>query len=182
LGGARGGPRGGRGEWLVEKATELGAETLQPLVTHRAAEVTPGKLGRWARVSDAAVKQCLSSYRPQVAAPLDVAGLVARVDSEESALVLVAHPTGARGASEVLEEYRASLGLARGERREGQQTPSVWLVVGPEGDFTEDELNLLRGARGAEVVGLGSRRLRTETAAIALMSLASSAMQDTDGR
>ena len=194
---AMGGLKGGRGEWLVEKATELGVETIQPLETARAGAVTAGKLGRWARVSDAAVKQCLTSYRPTVAAPVDVGGLVDKIKGAATRgplLVLVAHPTGGRRAAEALAEYRA-LCLSREEAGAGQELrelecpeqqgqavqpalPTVWLVVGPEGDFTEAELGVLGETPHAEIVGLGSRRLRTETAAVALLSIASSTMED----
>ena len=137
-------PKGGRMDLVVEKATEVGATRIVPLLTERGL-VNPreGKVGRWRRVAEAAARQSLRLRVPEVTEPLRF----------EDA-VLAAGETG------VLLHNAPDL---RPVETVVQSTAS--LFVGPEGGWCEDELRLAEEA-GIAFGGLGPYRLRSETAGI----------------
>lgn len=150
-------PKGERFDWLVEKATELGVERLIPIITSRSVvEPGTGKLERLRRTIIEASKQCGRSRLMELAAPLDWPKLVETEFAEGG--VWVADPTG--------EPLQAA---------SGERTPRI-VVVGPEGGFTDEELELAR-RRGGSIVSLGSRILRIETAAIFLAIRASGGLE-----
>ncbi len=143
-------PKGERQRWLVEKATELGASRLVPLVTQRSvAQPTAEAIGRLQRAVIEASKQCGRNRLMEISPPTTWDQLVGSAD--ESALRLVADPGG----------------------KPISQPPSAaqqcLLAIGPEGGFTDDELQLGIHS-GWQPVDLGPRILRIETAAVALLA------------
>ncbi|HMP07554.1 MAG TPA: RsmE family RNA methyltransferase [Lacipirellulaceae bacterium] len=143
-------PKGDRQRWIVEKAVELGVARLVPLVTQRsAAGDRPGdKLSRY--VIEAS-KQCGRNRLMEIADPCDWADWLATgVDGRR----WVAAPTGSPLPAP------ASL-----------PPQPLYVAIGPEGGFTADELQAARDA-GWQVVALGPRILRIETAAAALAAWA----------
>jgi len=191
---ACGGLKGGRADWLVEKSAELGAASLVPLKTERSPTVGPdrgdrkgnkgkggrgrrdagnaaddgdddddaslsGREGRWSRVASAASKQCLRAHALRIEPPLAFDHLLERVRSADVALLAAA---GAPPLRRVMEENAERFGKEK-------RNAGGLLLVGPEGDFTDEELARLAEA-GAVAVGLGPLRLRVETAAVAIMA------------
>ena len=134
---------------VVRAATELGVAAFQPLVAARseAREVGAVKLERWRRIALEAARQSGRSLRPEVRDPMPVADLPA-VECG-----IVAHPGAGARARELVS----------------WDAPLVWLATGPEGGFTEAEVELL-GERGYRAAGLGPRILRAETAPLALLA------------
>lgn len=184
------GVQGGRAEWLVEKASELGAAGFVPLTTARSSPqgvTTSSKFrkgnkgsgdqdedyqpGRLERVAIAATKQSLRTHGLELAAPTPLEAMLGRVEAAEVSLVAAA---GGSHVLEALEQVKRSAskplqaGMQQG-RVEGDR--ERLLLIGPEGDWTVEEMEMLVNA-GAVPVGLGQNRLRTETAAIALLSAA----------
>ncbi len=149
--------RGERFDLLVEKCTELGVSMFIPVRATRTQPWASDRLQRWQRVALAAMKQCGRSVWPEVAQPVSFAEAVDAFPS--SVLRLLAHE-GEDAAP------LASL-LKRVERND---VPQVVVVVGPEGGFTSEEVDLAR-SRGFVPVSLGTRRLRAETAAIVATAL-----------
>jgi 16S rRNA (uracil1498-N3)-methyltransferase len=149
-------PKGDRQRWLVEKAVELGVAEIVPLVTARSI-ADPGRTKLDRAVIEAS-KQCGRNRLMQIAPPQRWVDWAAKVAAEQ-AMRLFAHtvPSADNGA-----DACAAVGGAR----------SVAVAIGPEGGWTEDEANLAN-AHGWQSIGLGSRVLRVETAAIALASLIS---------
>ncbi len=150
-------PKGDRLDWLVEKATELGVARLIPLVTERSVvDPRSAKLDRLRRVVVEASKQCRRDWLMELDKPTPWASVVERSQDQ---IRLIAHP-GAPGI--------AASGLNLAGR-------SAILAIGPEGGFTEAEVEAAR-SRGWLAVGLGSTVLRIETAGLAgsatLMALA----------
>ncbi|EEH54414.1 uncharacterized protein MICPUCDRAFT_20469, partial [Micromonas pusilla CCMP1545] len=164
---ACGGLKGGRADWLVEKLAELGAASLAPTLTARSAVTKRGREGRWVRVAAAASKQCLRTHALVVESPCAFDALLRRVRDAPIALLAAA---GAPPLRDALRDADVDDG-DDGETASGPGRGATGglLIVGPEGDFTEDELGALIDA-GATPVGLGPLRLRVETAAVALMA------------
>lgn len=136
-----------RFETFAEKAVEVGARRLIPLRTART-EVDTLRADRVRSVMVAALKQCRRSRLPTLAAPQS---LDAVLDA-----TVVAHRLICHGGPEV-----PPLSTALRAR----SSASVLVLVGPEGGFTEEEIERARTA-GCTVVSLGARRLRAETAGI----------------
>ena len=150
---------GARADWLVEKAAELGVRSFCPLFTKNCQRASQqSELARWGRVSLAASKQSQRLHGMRVLAPASLPELLA---SSPHVFSLVALQGGVNLQSllSAHPDQVASGGL---------------LLVGPPGDFTEEEKDTLLAA-GAHGVSLGPHRLRTETAALALVSACSAA-------
>lgn len=164
-------PANDRMDWLIEKATELGASAIQPLVCERSVlrltgERAQRKQAHWQAVAVAAAEQCGRAVVPQVR---DVAPLAGWLRSSSAQLSAGSEP-----------ETRLVLSLHGGARRLSDAwrgTPPsqhrfVSFLSGPEGGLTEAEDQAARSS-GFAPVSLGPRVLRAETAPLAaLVSLA----------
>ena len=140
-------PKGERQKWLVEKVVELGVARLVPLESERGvAQPVENALERLRRGVIEASKQCGRNRLMEIAAPRMWPAFLA--DSQSAACRLVAHP-------------------GQQPRRWPAPSENAALAIGPEGGFTDDEV-ALAVARGWQVVDLGPRILRVETAAVAL--------------
>lgn len=149
--------RGDRMDFVVQKATELGVRRITPLQSdfsvvklgsHRASR----RQQHWQRVSESACEQCGRNVLPVIDAPLPLVEFLSG-DLPEDWLRLVLTPRAGRSA--------ASL---------PRPATGVVLLVGPEGGFSAEELQQAE-RRGYVPVGLGPRILRTETAALAALTL-----------
>ncbi len=150
-------PKGDRAQFLVEKLTELGVTDFVPLETARSV-VHPGetKRDKWQRYIIEASKQCGRNVLMQVHPP--VRWLEYCRDRDAAAHRWLADPLAAPLARSACPE--------RGR--------NVALAVGPEGGFTDEEMEIARQS-GWVGVGLGPRILRIETAALVLAALAAQA-------
>jgi 16S rRNA (uracil1498-N3)-methyltransferase len=148
-------PKGGRMDFVVEKATEVGATRIVPLLAERGV-VNPreGKVGRWRRVAEAAARQSLRLSVPEVGEPIGFEEAAPKVG--EAGVLL--HNDPELPPLEAVVRARASL------------------FVGPEGGWSEDELRLAEEA-GMVFGGLGPYRLRSETAGIIAVARAFAAIQ-----
>jgi 16S rRNA (uracil1498-N3)-methyltransferase len=142
-------PKGDRAAFLIEKLTELGVTVFVPLQTARSV-VHPRetKLDKLQRQVIEASKQCCRNVLMRVQPLTAWADLCRRTDLPSRRLL--AHPGGERFPAGVEDTDR-----------------DVLLAVGPEGGFTGEEVDVARSL-GWQVVGLGPRILRVETAAIVL--------------
>lgn len=137
--------------WAVEKATELGATAIQPVLCARVQRRDhESRSDRWRRVAAAAVAQCGRSRPPDVLEPTPLSEVCAAAVGVR----LLADPEAAGEPPQPAET-------------EGGAT----VLVGPEGGFTPAEAEIVRGA-GFESLWLGPRTLRAETAAVAALVLA----------
>ncbi|KAM7274486.1 hypothetical protein ACFE04_016352 [Oxalis oulophora] len=144
--------KGGRADWLVEKCTELGANSVTPLLTERSHSISDNRVDRLQRVALAATKQCQRLHEMVLNPPMKVEGLLPLVVQSKLSFVATAEATP-------LLRTLNSLAVE----------PSGLFVVGPEGDFTEKEVTKMMEA-GATAVGLGPHRLRVETATVSLLA------------
>ncbi|KAG7594670.1 Ribosomal RNA small subunit methyltransferase E [Arabidopsis thaliana x Arabidopsis arenosa] len=144
--------KGGRADWLIEKCTELGASSVTPLLTERSSIISKNRVDRLERVSFAAAKQCQRLHQMVLNPPIKFVTLLDHIFKSKLCLVATAEATPLLNA--VNFSAKESSGL---------------LIVGPEGDFTKKEVEMMLEA-GGTAVGLGPHRLRVETATIALLA------------
>ena len=149
-----------RMDWLVEKATELGAASLTPLLAERSVLKLKGERGEkkrdhWQAVAVAACEQCGRNQVPVIHPAVTLAQWLA------------AHP-------QTSSESRAVLSLAPGSRPLLQAVPAgagpVVLLSGPEGGLSPQE-EAAALAAGFAPITLGPRVLRAETAPLAALAL-----------
>jgi 16S rRNA (uracil1498-N3)-methyltransferase len=148
-------PKGGRMDFVVEKATEVGVSTIVPVVAERGV-VNPreGKIGRWRRVVEAAARQSLRLRVPEVREPVPFERAVREVGE---AGVLLHNAPG-------LDVVEAVVGSPAG------------LFVGPEGGWGAGELRLAEEV-GLTFAQLGPYRLRSETAGVVAVARAQAALE-----
>ncbi|MFH0934697.1 MAG: 16S rRNA (uracil(1498)-N(3))-methyltransferase [Pseudomonadota bacterium] len=144
---------GDKMDWVVQKATELGAAGIVPVQTQRSvAKLTGSRADKrtehWRNVTVSACEQCGRNTLPQLHAPQDLGDWLNEQHNVPGAKFILL-PGGASN-------------LHSQPRPQGQVT----LLIGPEGGFTADEANVAQQAGFAPIL-LGPRVLRTETAAIA---------------
>lgn len=158
-------PKGKAAETIVEKATELGVGRIIPLISERVvvrldADETGLKAAKWRLVAIGAMKQCGSPWLPQIEAPVTLREYLARPGRFDLSLVASLQPA-ARHPREYLAAYQA---------KHGRRPASVGVWIGPEGDFTPEEVQAIQAA-GARPITLGPNVLRTDTAAIYCLSI-----------
>jgi 16S rRNA (uracil1498-N3)-methyltransferase len=156
-------PKGDRQRWIVEKATELGVTRLVPLITERSVATGEKHAGdKLSRYVIEASKQCGRNLLMQIAEPMAWGAWVESPGQLEDSSGppirnWVAHPGGR--------------GIQAGDHF--RQGPAA-VAIGPEGGLTDAEIGAATDF-GWEIVGLGPRVLRIETAAIALAALLATA-------
>lgn len=157
-------PKQNRFNTIIEKATELGVDKIQPLISERTIARPGGmhensKLERWNRIAKEAAEQCARDTIPEIGnictldewlkkiSPLDNTLLLFCWESERTATV-----------RKVLNDYVK----AGGEK--------IIVLIGPEGGFSEREVTDIKFAGGVSVT-LGKRILKTDTAAISVLAM-----------
>ena len=183
-------PRGKIIESIIQKAVELGARQIVPLLTERVAthlddEDAENKRDKWQQVAIEAVKQCGAAWLPKVEAPVTIEKFLAPHRSggrQTAGLVGENKKYGSLPKAATMDFELALVGSLQKERRHphevlrgfetkhGRLPQSVGVWIGPEGDFTLAELNAIQAA-GALPVSLGRLVLRVETAAIYCLSI-----------
>jgi 16S rRNA (uracil1498-N3)-methyltransferase len=155
--------KGPRMDFMVEKAAELGAIELWPLLCARGIVRIPGteRLARWRRLALAAAKQSLAPRPMQIKPPLTLGDLISALPKDTLAVICT---MGARPVWSLIRRSRPR---------------AVLMICGPEGDFDEAERAVAAKA-GFILAGLGPNRLRSETAALAALSIAAGALDEPD--
>ena len=157
-------PKGKIIEGIIQKAVELGAHRIVPLLTERVVTQLDGdgaesKREKWQQVAIEAIKQCGAAWLPVVDAPVTLQEFLAQAEQPELSLV-GSLQTERQHPHKVLAEFQS-------QHRRAPQSVGVW--IGPEGDFTLAELQTI-AATGAKPITLGPLTLRVETAAIYCLS------------
>ena len=163
-------PRHGRLDQIIDQATQLGVSQIVPLTTARGivripAERLSKKQIRWTQIAIEAGKQSGSSRVPSVCPPVLWSSFVSSIQGAYD-LALIATPQGSH------EELKSLL-CDRNPRR-------ILLLIGPEGDFTPDEVDEALRA-GAHRISLGPLVLRCETAAVVAVGLVNFLMRERAG-
>lgn len=158
-------PKGKIIEDIIQKATELGAARIVPIlservVTHLDAENAEAKTAKWQSVAVEAIKQCGNAWLPKVEVPMAPETFLARQEKFELPLIGCLE-SDSRNPREWFKQFSS-------EHKRLPHSLCVW--VGPEGDFSPAEYRVIRQA-GALPITLGPLVLRTETAATFCLSV-----------
>ena len=153
-----------RFEWMLEKATELGVESIVPFESERSERglerAARKRMDRWKRILLESSQQCRRDHLPPIVAPVSFETVLN--SSADYRFVLDEQP-GRPALLSAVPAVRKSNDLAG-------------VLIGPEGGWTDEERNAFESA-GWTPVGLGSVILRAETAAIAALAILSAAWQ-----
>lgn len=152
-------PRLSKFDSIVDKATQLGVSSIIPMQSERtivqiSSDKIEDKRHRWQKIAVEAAKQCGCAYIPEVEPVIDLSALIKRISEYELALIPCLH------------EGRLSLKKAAQDRRPA----NVLILIGPEGDFTQEEVSYAK-AEGAISVTLGKNVLRCETAVTMMLAV-----------
>lgn len=147
-------PKGKRFDLLIQKATELGADKIIPLITKRTV-VKPRetKIERLKKIAIEAAKQSKQNKIPEITEPVTVDKLVEMTPDYE--LKLIAQPNADRTIKEVMQDRKPQ---------------KIICLIGPEGGFTNEEIALAEKNNFISV-RLCKEILRTETAGIAVLAM-----------
>jgi 16S rRNA (uracil1498-N3)-methyltransferase len=150
-------PKGAKMDFIVEKLTELGVAAIVPMNSERSiGRVSESKIERWRRLARSAAAQCGRADVPPVAEPAQFSHVVESSGGYDR-FIMPWELSEARPLRELLPE------LLRDAR-------TALIAIGPEGGFSHAEADAAE-ATGAQLVSLGRRILRTETAALALVAM-----------
>jgi 16S rRNA (uracil1498-N3)-methyltransferase len=152
-------------ESIIQKATELGAARVVPLLSERVItdldeKHAERKAEKWQQIAIEAMKQCGTAWLPRVGTPVTPGEFLARKEQFELPLVASLQP-GARHPKDHFREF---------DSKHSRKPKSACVWVGPEGDFAPDEINMII-ASGALPITLGRLVLRVETAATYCLSV-----------
>ena len=173
-------PKQNKFDTIVEKATELGADRIVPLISDRTI-ARPGsfraksKLERWERVAKEASEQCARDTLPEIEGISDLSEWLKKItptlghfsknksgdkvfDGKGALLIFCYENEQENTLQEVLREYKVS-----------DCDKDVIILIGPEGGFSEREVQEIKFIGGASVT-LGKRILKTDTAAISALA------------
>jgi len=160
-------PKGKNMDLIVQKAVEIGAAEIAPIVSDRTVvrldvDSADSKQARWQTVAIEAAKQCGQNWLPRVRTPNTLAQFFQQPRRFDLQLI-GSLQSDATHLKKILAEYSAE---------HGDRPKSVLMLVGPEGDFTPAELSLAR-SHGCRPITLGPIILRVETASIYCLSVLS---------
>lgn len=153
-------------EWGLEKATELGAARITPVLARRTekhlAQAAGKRVDRWRKILLNAAQQSRRSDLPEIDEPMSLKEALTRVVAPHR--LLLAETEEQQTLAATLESFRKPDGP------DAERNRAVALAAGPEGGWTPEELEIFR-IQGWRPVTLGPRILRAETAALAATAI-----------
>lgn len=153
-------PKGERMEYVIQKAVELGVYEIIPVemkycVVRLDDKKKEKKRERWQAIAKSAAKQAKRSRIPEIHPVMSYDKAVEYAKNCQLFLVPYENERGMKGTREVLKKIEPGMDIS--------------VMIGPEGGFSEEEIEMVR--EEMEVLSLGKRILRTDTAAITVMSM-----------
>jgi len=157
-------PKGSNMDLIIEKAVELGAAHIHPVMTSHTVVSLDGKdaakkQAKWQRLALEACKQCGQNWIPEVHAPTRLSDALARLPEQDLKIVAA-----------IQDDARPLKAILASEHSRIPAPASVIIAIGPEGDFTRLEYDLL-AEQGFLPMTLGPVILRVETAAMFCLSV-----------
>ncbi len=154
-------PKSDKLELIIQKAVELGVEEITPVEMNRCVvkieeKKKKSKQERWQSIAESAAKQSKRVVIPKVNDIIPYKEFLKKAEELSVLLVPYENEDGMKATKEALKEIKAG--------------DTVGIIIGPEGGFSEQEISLVAEKNG-KTISLGSRILRTETAAIASVTM-----------
>ncbi len=151
-------PKQNRFDNIIEKATELGVEKIQPLISERTiARPRDNKLERWQRIAKEAAEQCARDTIPEIENVRELDDWLKEITPlDEDTLFLFCWEL----EQETTVREVLSLNVDK----------NIIVLIGPEGGFSEREVSKIKSAGGVSVT-LGKRILKTDTAAVSVLAM-----------
>ncbi|UCF73515.1 MAG: 16S rRNA (uracil(1498)-N(3))-methyltransferase [Deltaproteobacteria bacterium] len=148
-------------DYLIQKTTELGISSIALFYSERTVirskpDHLRNKMDRWMEIMKSSCRQCGRATLPTLNPPLPFEEIIKNAPGKKTLRILLWENEDKTDLKKVLRSTRP--------------LPHILTMVGPEGGFTGNEINLARQA-GFKIVSLGKRILRTETAAVSLVSI-----------
>lgn len=161
-------PKSDKMELIIQKAVELGAYEIIPVMTKRAivkldAKKEASKLKRWQSIAEGAAKQSGRMLIPQISEVMTFDEALRKAKELDVRLIPYECATGMDGTRKLLGEIKPGM--------------SVAVFIGPEGGFEESEVEKAK-TFGVEPITLGRRILRTETAGLTTLSILMYLLED----
>lgn len=169
-------PKQNKFDYIVEKATELGVDKLQPLISDRTI-ARPGnlraktKVERWSRIAKEAAEQCARDTLPKIGSIQDISDWLKEIEPN-----LVKFENGKFNGKGVLllfcyeKETEDNLAKVLRQYKKIEGEKNIVILIGPEGGFSEREVRSIRNLGGVSV-SLGQTILKTDTAAISALAI-----------
>lgn len=153
-------PKSDKLEMIIQKAVELGVSEIIPVKTKRVVvkideKKADTKVNRWNAIAESAAKQSKRSIIPKVYEPMSIDNALEIVKDFGVKLIPYENADGIDKTRRILDNM--------------DKTKNIAVFIGPEGGFEESEVERIKNS-GFEVITLGKRILRTETAGLALLS------------
>ncbi len=153
-------PKGDRMEYVIQKAVELGVYEIIPVsmrycVVKLDEKKAAAKVKRWQAISESAAKQSKRSLIPKIHPVMKYTDALTYARNCDINIVPYENEEGMASTAEMLKKIRPG--------------KSVSVIIGPEGGFSEEEIEAVR--EDMDIISLGRRILRTDTAAISTMSM-----------
>lgn len=153
-------PKSDKLEMIIQKAVELGVSEIIPVKTKRVVvkideKKVDTKVNRWNAIAESAAKQSKRSIIPKVYEPISIDNALEIVKDFGVKLIPYENADGIDKTRKILDNM--------------DKTKNIAVFIGPEGGFEESEVERIKNS-GFEVITLGKRILRTETAGLALLS------------
>lgn len=159
-------PKKEKMDYIVEKATELGVDRVMPVTTARTIpdwneSKKAGIVGRWQKISLEAAKQCGRTSLAQIKPILPLKEVLKSIEGYNLKLIAALSDKAVK-LKEILKSCRAG---------------NIAIAIGPEGDFTEEEISEAE-KKGFKTVNLGPRVLKSDTAGVAFIAMINYEYQD----
>lgn len=154
-------PKGDKMEFIIQKTVELGVDKIHPVEMKRCVvklddKKKKSKVARWQSISESAAKQSKRCKIPAVGNVLSFKEAMKKAEEMDLFLVPYESERGMLSTKEALSEIKAGM--------------KIGIIIGPEGGFEDSEVESATD-KGGKVVSLGSRILRTETAAMTAVGM-----------
>lgn len=169
--------KGEKMDLVVRTATELGTNEIVPVITNRSQMRDTKRVARWRKISEEAARQSGRSIVPAVHEPVELGEYLTSfapgsnprgfIFYEEGGISLKQAYCRMHGAGCTVQDARSG---SQESCNMPLQSHSLHVLIGPEGGFTRDEVELA-GKSGFIVVSLGKRVLRADTAAVSAVAL-----------
>lgn len=154
-------PKSDKLELIIQKAVELGVEEITPVEMERCvvkleSKKIESKVNRWQGIAESAGKQSKRTSVPKVNAPISFKQLLNKMNDFDLFLIPYESAEKMQATKEALSKIKPKT--------------SIGVLIGPEGGFSESEISLAK-EKNTQIISLGKRILRTETASIATLSM-----------